>query len=98
MSYEEIIINEYVEQYKIFMESEKQLIENRVINAAKEYINDYDSSFYENLVHVGDISYIDKANLIKSGLINEKEVSELGNFQIKCELLENDKLKFTIEY
>jgi len=27
MSYEEIIINEYVEQYKIFMESEKQLIE-----------------------------------------------------------------------
>ena len=79
--------------------TETQLIEERVLFAAREYANNYDSSFYDRLVHEGDINYIYKSDLEKSGLLSELDVSRLDDFVgVKGELLNNDKIKYIEKY
>ena len=78
---------------------EIELIEERVLTAAKEYVNNYDSSFYKNLYKEGDTFYINKSDLLNAGLIEESEVSRLNTFVgVKGELLKNDKIRYTVEY
>ena len=79
--------------------SSKELIEERVITAAKEYIVNYDSGFYDNIINVGDYNYVYIDDLINNGLITEDDINELDEFtMVKCELIENDKFKYTIIY
>jgi len=80
-------------------EKEIQLIEERVLSAAKDYVNYIDGSFYTKLFKEGDTNYIYKTDLIKSGLIDKEEITKLDTFAgVKGELLEDDKIKYTVEY
>ena len=77
---------------------EIELIEERVLSAAKEYANE-NANFYDNLKNVGDSNYVYKSELLRQGLIDENEISKLDNFvRIKGELLENDKISYRIMY
>ena len=53
---------------------EIELIEERVLSAAKEYVNNYDSTFYNSFYKEGDTNYVYKSKLLESGLINEDNV------------------------
>ena len=78
---------------------EIELIEERVLSAAKEYVNNYDSTFYNSFYKEGDTNYVYKSKLLESGLINEEDVSKLDTFiGVKGELLSNDRIKYTLEY
>ena len=78
---------------------EIELIEERVLSAAKEYVNNFDGSFYKNFYKEGDTSYVYKSDLINAGLIDENEISKLNTFAgVKGELLSNDKIRYTVEY
>jgi len=77
--------------------TETQIIEERVLNAARDYVNNYDGSFYEDLIHTGDVSYVYKTDLIEHGFLDESDVSSLENFTaVKGELLDNDKVRYTL--
>ena len=78
---------------------EIELIEERVLSAAKEYVNNFDGSFYKNFYKEGDTAYVYKSDLINAGLIDENEISKLNTFAgVKGELLSNDKIRYTVEY
>jgi len=80
-------------------EKEIELIEERVLSAAKDYVNYIDGSFYTKLFKEGDTNYIYKTDLIKSGLLDKEEITRLDTFAgVKGELLEDDKIKYTVEY
>jgi len=80
-------------------EKEIELIEERVLSAAKDYVNYMDGSFYTKLFKEGDTNYIYKTDLIKSGLLDKEEITRLDTFAgVKGELLEDDKIKYTVEY
>jgi len=80
-------------------EKEIELIEERVLSAAKDYVNYIDGSFYTKLFKEGDTNYIYKTDLIKSGLLEKEEITRLDTFAgVKGELLEDDKIKYTVEY
>jgi len=80
-------------------EKEIELIEERVLSAAKDYVNYMDGSFYTKLFKEGDTNYIYKTDLIKSGLLDKEEITKLDTFAgVKGELLEDDKIKYTVEY
>ena len=79
--------------------TEIELIEERVISAAKEYINNIDGTFYTELYAVGDVNYIYISDLINAGLIEEEELSKLNSaLRVKGEVLENYKIRYTLEY
>lgn len=77
---------------------EIELIEERVISAAKEYVNNIDGSFFTELYKEGDVNYIYKSSLLNSGLLSEEDISKLGNFVVKGEVIKNNKIKYSIEY
>ena len=78
---------------------EIELIEERVLFAAKEYVNNYDSTFYNSFYKEGDTNYVYKSDLINAGLIDENEISKLNTFAgVKGELLSNDRIRYTVEY
>ena len=78
--------------------TEKELIEERIISAAKEYVNNIDGTFFTQLYKEGDVNYINVSDLVNAGLIDEKELSNLGSVvRVKGEVLENYKIKYTIE-
>ena len=78
---------------------EIELIEERVLSAAKEYVNNYDSTFYNSFYKEGDTNYVYKSDLINAGLIDKNEISKLNTFAgVKGELLKNDKIRYTVEY
>lgn len=79
--------------------TEIELIEERIISAAKEYVNNIDGTFFTQLYKEGDVNYINISDLVNAGLIDEKELSKLGSaVRIKGEVLENYKIKYMIEY
>lgn len=76
-----------------------ELVEEKILVAAKDYINNYNSSFFKGLVKEGDTQYIYESELLKYNLLKEEDLEELENFVgVKVELLANDKLRYTIEY
>ncbi len=77
--------------------TEVELIEERILVAAKEYVNEYDKGFYSNFFVEGDINYIYKSDLVNTGLI-EEDITDDSNFVVKGELIKNDKIKYTVEY
>ena len=78
---------------------EIELIEERVLSAAKEYVNNFDGSFYKNFYKEGDTAYVYKSDLINAGLIDETEISKLNTFAgVKGELLSNERIRYTVEY
>ena len=78
---------------------EIELIEERVLSAAKEYVNNYDSTFYNSFYKEGDTNYVYKSDLINAGLIDKNEISKLNTFAgVKGELLSNDRIRYTVEY
>ena len=80
--------------------NQKDILEERVLIAAKEYVSNYNRNFYDVLVNEGDYNYVYRTDLLKSGLVDEKELKELGNnlVGVKGELLDNDNIKYTLAY
>lgn len=77
----------------------KVLIEEKLIQAGKEYVSEYNKEFLKNFKDVGTTAYINSAELIDAGLIDEKEVINLGgSVSIKIELMEDDVLNYSIYY
>ena len=75
-----------------------KLNEERIISAAKEYTSN-NNNLFNTMTNVGDTVYILKEDLLNSKLIDEKDISSLDNFvSVKCELLENDKIKYIVMY
>lgn len=78
--------------------TEIELLEQKVIQAAREYADD-NSNVYDNLISEGDVNYIYKEQLIESKLIEETEISKLDKFtSVKIELKSNDKIEYSIVY
>ena len=80
--------------------NQKDILEERVLIAAKEYVSNYNRNFYDSLVNEGDYNYVYRTDLLKSGLVDENELKELGNnlVGVKGELLDNDNIKYTLAY
>ena len=80
--------------------SERDILEERVLIAAKEYVSNNNRNFYDVLVNEGDYNYIYRTDLLKSGLVDENELKALGDnlVGVKGELLDNDKIKYTLTY
>ena len=76
----------------------KTLVEERIINAAKEYASNK-NDFFNDMILVGDSKNISKEDLLNSSLITEDDIASLEDFAyVKCEIVENDKIKYTIIY
>jgi len=81
------------------LNKEIELIEERVLSAAKDYVNYIDGSFCTKLFKEVDTNYIYKTDLINKGLLIKKDIIKLDTFaQVKGELLKDDKIKYTVEY
>ncbi len=77
----------------------KLLIEEKLIEAGREYVSEYNKSFLSNFKDVGTTAYINSAELIDAGLIEEKEVANLGTgVSVKIELMANDVLNYSVYY
>ena len=91
MNYEEIIINEYVEQFKIYMKSEKDLIEMfESENVNEDWIQNY---------HIYDPTWINSwkkiisfKELIKESIKDEKKIFEIIKKSLNSGNLFNLKL------
>lgn len=93
------VIPEITSLIKRGQSTNKTITEERIINAAKDYIYNYDEDFYKDFVNVGDVSYVSKEDLLNSNLLKEEDIKDLDKFKsVKCELLEDDKLKYTVIY
>ena len=93
------ILPSLTELFTMGNKTEIELIEERVLSAAKEYVNNVDGSFYTKLYKEGDVNYIYKSDLINAGLISNEEISKLNTFAgVKGEVLKNDRIRYTVEY
>ena len=80
-------------------ENNKAIIEEKVIDAGRAYITEYNKSFLDNFKTVGTIAYITSNELLSAGLIDEGEIDNLDSpVSVKVELLDNDVLEYTIYY
>lgn len=76
-----------------------EIIENKIIDAAREYVNEYDKDYLQNFINIGDVGYITVTELIDCGLIDDKEVNNLDSIpSVKLELLANDIVEYSIYY
>lgn len=76
----------------------KEILETRVVESAKEYVISYDKTFLDSFIAVGTVDYIELNELVGAGLIDESDANELGSVRVRVELLANDKLNYSIEY
>lgn len=77
----------------------KQIIEAKLIDAGKEYINDYNKDFINDFVNVNDYGYISVSELIDDGLMDAEEAEILGGaVSVKVVLLADDKLEYSVCY
>lgn len=75
-----------------------KLNEERVISAAKEYVS-VNKNVFDTMINIGDIVYISKEDLLDAKLIEQSDISSLENFtSVKCELLENNNIKYIVMY
>jgi prepilin-type N-terminal cleavage/methylation domain-containing protein len=80
-------------------ESNRAIIEEKLIDAGKEYVSEYNKDFVKNFINVDDTAYISVTELIEIGLIDQEEVNNLnGNVSVKVVLKENDTLEYSINY
>ena len=93
------VIPSLTELFTMGNKTETELIEEKVLSAAKEYVNKIDGTFYTKLYKEGDTNYIYKSDLINAGLITNEEISKLNTFAgVKGEVLKNDRIRYTVEY
>ena len=78
--------------------TDKYIIQNKIITAAKEYASNYDTSFLNDFINVGYSKYISKEDLINNKLLDENELDSIGFFKVKVTLKEDNKLEYTISY
>lgn len=75
----------------------EDVITEKVISAAKDYIADYDKTFTTNFTNVGDTKYISLELLLDAGLIDESDIEVLGSgSKVRVELQNNEKFSYSI--
>ena len=75
--------------------TKENITKNKIIEAAKEYVGEYNTTFLNDLVNVGDSKYIDKEELINNKLLDTKDIGDIPFIKVKVILKEdnlNDKL------
>ena len=68
-----------------------EIIKENVLNAAKEYINEYNTHFLDDFKEAGHTDV-----LVDSGLVDDDVYLIEGIYGVKIELLDNNKLEYTI--
>lgn len=73
-----------------------EIIKENVLNAAKEYINEYNTHFLDDFKEAGHTEIINIDVLVDSGLVDDDVYLIEGIYGVKIELLDNNKLEYTI--
>lgn len=76
--------------------TKENITKNKIIEAAKEYVRDYDTGFLNDLVTVGDSKYIDKEDLINNKLLDTKDIGDIPFIKVKVILKEDNKIEYII--
>ena len=76
--------------------TKENITKNKIIEAAKEYVGEYNTTFLNDLVNVGDSKIIKKEDLLNSKLIDDKDLDELAFTNIVVTLKENNKIGYLI--
>lgn len=74
-----------------------KLVEERIIESAKEYAYNYSDNFFDTLKDEGDIKIITKEELLNSKLVSSSDIEQIEEMLgVKVELTENDQFVYTI--
>lgn len=73
-----------------------EIIKENVLNASKEYINEHNTHFLDDFKEVGHTEIINIDVLVDSGLVDDDVYLIEGIHGVQIELLDNNKLKYTI--
>ena len=76
--------------------TKEDIVRSEIIEAAKEYVRDYDTGFLNDLVTVGDSKYIDKEDLINNKLLDTKDIGDIPFIKVKVILKEDNKIEYII--
>lgn len=76
--------------------TKENIVRSEIIEAAKEYVRDYDTGFLNDLVTVGDSKYIDKEDLINNKLLDTKDIGDIPFIKVKVILKEDNKIEYII--
>ena len=76
--------------------TKEDIAKNKIIEAAKEYTSNYDTSFLNDLINVGDTKSISKEDLLNSKLIDAKDIENISFVKVKVILKEDNKLEYTL--
>ena len=77
----------------------KKIFEEKMIDAAKEYVFSNNEGFLNTLVTEGDQKIIYESDLINSKLIDSKDIENIDGFLgVKVKLLSDNKFEYTVVY
>ena len=76
--------------------TKENITKNKIIEAAKEYVGEYNTTFLNDLVNVGDRKYIDKEELINNKLLDTKDIGDIPFIKVKVILKEDNKIEYII--
>ena len=77
----------------------KKIFEEKMIDAAKEYVFSNNEEFLNTFVTEGDQKIIYESDLINSKLIDSKDIENIDDFLgVKVKLLPDDKFEYTVVY
>ena len=76
--------------------TKEDITKNKIIEAAKEYTSNYDTSFLNDLINVGDTKSISKEDLLNSKLIDAKDIENISFVKVKVILKEDNKLEYIL--
>ena len=76
--------------------TKENITKNKIIEAAKEYVGEYNTTFLNDLVNVGDSKYIDKEELINNKLLDTKDIGDIPFIKVKVILKEDNKIEYII--
>ena len=75
----------------------EELTRSKILEAAKDYAQNYDTDFLNDLVNVGDTKEISKNDLINSKLIDSSDLENLSFEKIIVVLKEDNKIEYSIK-
>ena len=76
--------------------TKENITKNKIIEVAKEYVGEYNTTFLNDLVNVGDSKYIDKEELINNKLLDTKDIGDIPFIKVKVILKEDNKIEYII--
>lgn len=77
----------------------KKIFEEKMIDAAKEYVFSNNEEFLSTLVNEGDQKIIYESDLINSKIIDSKDIENIDDFLgVKVTLLSDNKFEYTVVY